>query len=127
MAYPDPPTSEPQFHTSEKGEHTYILPFNGTQYIGLLVIISFWQRPTAGLSCSLLPQLTIDQVGMVTALSQLHHGVDEIGHVVLICALGQEGKVLLQNGTVVLFLDIGQLYFNDRLLFGSKVLFHIIF
>lgn len=64
---------------------------------------------------------------MVTALSQLHHGVDEVGHVVLICPLGQEGKVLLQDGTVVLFLDISQLYFNDRLLFGSKVLFHIIF
>ena len=73
------------------------------------------------------PPLTVDQVGVVTALPQLHHGVDEIGHVVLIGPLGQEGKVLLQDGTVVLFLDIGQLYFDDRLLFGSKVLFHVIF
>lgn len=64
---------------------------------------------------------------MVAALSQLHHGVDEVGHVVLICPFSQEGKVLFQDGSVVLFLDIGQLYFNDRLLFGSKVLFHIIF
>lgn len=42
--------------------------------------------------------LTVDQVGVVTALPQLHHGVDEIGHVVLIGPLGQEGEVLLQDG-----------------------------
>lgn len=71
--------------------------------------------------------LTVDQVGVVAALPQLHHGVDEVGHVVLVGPLGQEGKVLLQDGTVVLFLDIGQLYFDDCLLLGSEVLLHVIF
>lgn len=66
--------------------------------------------------------LTADQVGMVAALPQLHHGVDEVGHVVLVGPLAQEGKVLLQDGSVVLLLDIGQLYFDDCLLLGSEVL-----
>lgn len=86
-----------------------------------------WWLSWAIPSGRLLPGLTVDQVRMVAALSQLHHGVDEIGHVVLIRPLGQEGKVLLQDGAVVFLLDIGQLYFNDRLLFGGKVLFHVIF
>ena len=61
---------------------------------------------------------------MVAALPQLHHGVDEVGHVVLVGPLAQEGKVLLQDGTVVLFLDIGQLYL---FLFGTGLLFHVQF
>lgn len=32
---------------------------------------------------------------MVAALAELHHGVDEVGHVVLVCSFGQEREVLL--------------------------------
>lgn len=39
--------------------------------------------------------LTCDKVGVVAALAELHHGVNEVGHVVLVCSFGQEGEVLL--------------------------------
>lgn len=32
---------------------------------------------------------------MVAALAKLHHGVNEVGHVVLVCSFGQEREVLL--------------------------------
>lgn len=32
---------------------------------------------------------------MVAALAELHHGVNEVWHVVLVCSFGQEGEVLL--------------------------------
>lgn len=54
--------------------------------------------------------LTCDQVGVVAALAELHHGVDEVGHVVLVCSFGQEGEVLLQDGSVVFLLDVRQLH-----------------
>lgn len=53
---------------------------------------------------------TCDQVGMVAALAELHHGVDQVGHVVLAGSFRQEGEVLLQNGSVVLLLNVGQLH-----------------
>lgn len=50
---------------------------------------------------------TCDQIGMVAALAELHHGVDQVGHVVLAGSFRQEGEVLLQNGSVVLLLNVG--------------------
>lgn len=32
--------------------------------------------------------LTIDEVGVVAAFAELHHGINEVGHVVLVSALG---------------------------------------
>ena len=61
---------------------------------------------------------------MVAALPQLHHGVEEVGNVTApspssssgssgstsrCASFGQEGEVLLQDGAVVLLLDVGQL------------------
>lgn len=64
---------------------------------------------------------------MIAALPQLHHGVDEIGHIVLIGTLGQKGEVLLQNGPVVFLLDVGQFHLNNGLLLGCQILLYIIF
>lgn len=60
---------------------------------------------------------------MVAAFPKLHHGVEEVRDVgsstaaassstsSSSCAsLGQEGEVLLQNGSVVFLLDVGQLH-----------------
>lgn len=58
--------------------------------------------------------LTCDEIRMVAALAKLHHSVDEVGHVVLVCSFGQEGEVLLQNGSVVFFLDVGQLHLSSH-------------
>ncbi len=63
---------------------------------------------------------------MIAALAKLHHCVDEVGHVVLVCSLGKEGKVFLQNGTVVLLLNISELHLNDCLLFRGNILLHVI-
>lgn len=77
------------------------------------------------LSC-VYPHVTFDQVGVVAALAQLHHGVDEVGHVMLVGPLGQEGEVLLKDGTVVLLLHVGELHLDDGLLLGRQVLLHVI-
>ena len=69
---------------------------------------------------------TFNEVGVVAALPQLHHCVDQVGKVGLASALGQEGEVLFQDGAVVLFLDVGQLHLDDGLLFGSQLLLHIL-
>lgn len=57
---------------------------------------------------------TIYEVGVVAALPQLHHGVEEVGHTswsTSSCAsFGQEGEVFLQNGPIVFLLDVGQLH-----------------
>lgn len=52
---------------------------------------------------------------MVAALAELHHGVNEVGHVVLAGSFGQEGEVLLQDGPVVLLLNVGQLNLTGRM------------
>ena len=59
---------------------------------------SYKQRGTSSLIC--VPcvgvcALTCDKVGVVAALAELHHGVNEVWHVVLVCSFGQEGEVLL--------------------------------
>lgn len=58
--------------------------------------------------------LTCDKVGVVAALAELHHGVNEVGHVVLVCSFGQEGEVLLQDGSVVFLLNVGQLHLQEH-------------
>lgn len=45
---------------------------------------------------------------MVAALAELHHGVDKVGHIVLVCSFGQEREVLLQDGSVVFLLNVCQ-------------------
>lgn len=68
-------------------------------------------RVTEALKCW---ALTGDQVGVVAALAELHHGVDEVGHVVLVRSFGQEREVFLQDGPVVFFLDVCQLHLNKH-------------
>lgn len=51
---------------------------------------------------------TCDQVRVVAALAELHHGVDEVGHIVLVCSFRQEREVLLQDGPVVFLLNVCQ-------------------
>lgn len=63
---------------------------------------------------------------MIATLAKLHHCVDEVGHVVLVRSLGKEGKVFLQNGTVVLLLNVSELHLDDCLLFRGQILLHII-
>lgn len=58
--------------------------------------------------------LTCDKVRVVAALAKLHHGVNEVGHVVLVCSFGQEREVLLQDGSVVFLLNVGQLNLKRR-------------
>lgn len=70
--------------------------------------------------------LTIDQVWVIAALPQLHHGVDEVGHIMLVGTLGEEGEVLLQDGPVVFLLDVGQLHLNDGLLLGCQILLYVV-
>ena len=66
---------------------------------------------------------TINEVGVVAAFPQLHHGVEEVGDTgssaasstsstaASSCAsFGQEGEILLQNGPIVFLLDVGQLH-----------------
>lgn len=61
---------------------------------------------------------TVDEVGVVAALPQFHHGIEQIWDVgtspssptAASCSpFGQEGKVLLQNGPVVLLLNVCEL------------------
>lgn len=51
---------------------------------------------------------------MVAALPQLHHGVDQVGHVVLVRSFRQEGEVLLQDGPVVFLLDVSELHLQEN-------------
>ena len=59
---------------------------------------------------------TVNEVGVVAAFPQLHHGVEQVGDTgssstSSSCAtFGQEGEVLLQNGPVVFLLDVCQLH-----------------
>ena len=54
---------------------------------------------------------TINEVGVVAALAELHHSVEQVGHVaVAIDAHTEEGEVPLQDGPVVLLLDVRQLH-----------------
>ena len=54
---------------------------------------SYKQKGASSLIC--VCALTCDKVGVVAALAELHHGVNEVWHVVLVCSFGQEGEVLL--------------------------------
>ena len=71
-------------------------------------------------------RLTFDEVGVVAALSQLHHGVDQVGHVCLAGSFRQEREVLLQDGAVVFLLNVGELHLDDGFLFGSQLLLHVL-
>ena len=62
---------------------------------------------------------------MITALPQFHHDVEEGGHG-RGSALRQEREVPLENGSVVLLLDDGQLYLHDRLLLGRQALLNVL-
>lgn len=63
---------------------------------------------------------------MVAALSKLHHGVDQVGHVCLSRSFSQEGEVLLQDGSVVFLLNVGELHLDDGLLLGGQFLLHVL-
>lgn len=63
---------------------------------------------------------------MVAALSQLHHGVDQVGHICLARSFRQKREVLLQDGTVVFLLNVGELHLDDGFLFGSQLLLHVL-
>lgn len=80
--------------------------------------VSSERRTSQHWSCERL--LTVDEVGVVAALPQLHHGVEEVRDAGSSApsssasssrtSLGQEGEVLFQNGSVVFLLDVGQLH-----------------
>ncbi len=62
---------------------------------------------------------TINEVGVVAAFPQLHHGIEEVGDTgpsasssssSSCTSFGQEGEILLQNGPIVFLLDVGQLH-----------------
>lgn len=63
---------------------------------------------------------------MVAALSQLHHGVDQVGHVGLAGSFSQEREVLLEDGAVVFLLNVGELHLDDGFLFRSQLLLHVL-
>lgn len=63
---------------------------------------------------------------MIATLAQLHHGVHEIGHVGAGGATRQELKVLLENGTIVLLLGVGELDLDDGLLLGREILLDVL-
>lgn len=69
---------------------------------------------------------TFDEVGVVAALSKLHHGVNQVGHVCLSRSFSQEGEVLLQDGSVVFLLNVGELHLDDGLLLGGQFLLHVL-
>ena len=68
----------------------------------------------------------IDEVGVVAAFAQFHHGVHEVRHVRGVGALGQEKEVALEDSAVVLLLDVRQLHLHDRLLLRRQVFLHIL-
>lgn len=69
---------------------------------------------------------TFDEVGVVATLSQLHHGVDQIGHVCLASTFSQEREILLEDGTVIFLLNVGELNFDDGFFFRCQLLLHIL-
>lgn len=72
---------------------------------------------------------TVDEVWVVAALAQLHHGVEEVGDTRCSSSsstLRQEGEVLLQDSSVVFLLDVGELHLDDGLLFRCQVLLHVL-
>jgi len=71
-------------------------------------------------------RLTFNEVGVVAALPQLHHGVHQVGHVGRARSFGQEGEVLLQDGAVVFLLNVGELNLDDGFLFGRQLLLHVL-
>lgn len=64
---------------------------------------------------------TINEVGVVAAFPQLHHGVKEVRDAgssttsssSSSTSFGEEGEVLLQNGSIVFLLDVGELHLNN--------------
>ena len=62
---------------------------------------------------------------MITALPQLHHDIQEGGYG-RGSALRQKREVPLEDGSVVLLLDDGQLHLHDRLLLGRQALLNVL-
>ena len=71
--------------------------------------LQYWQLLTEAMWLG----LTIDEVWVVAALAQFHHGVHQARHVGG-APFRQELKVALQNGTVVLFLDVCQFHLSTH-------------
>jgi len=67
----------------------------------------------------------IEQVGVDTALPQLHHCVHQVWHVTA-PRLGEKGKILLKNSTVIFLLNICQLDLDDCLFFRLQRFLHIL-
>lgn len=61
-----------------------------------------------------LSPVTCDQVGVVAALAELHHGVNEVRHVVLVRSFREEGEILLEDGSVVFLLNVCQLHLETQ-------------
>lgn len=65
---------------------------------------------------------TINEVRVVAAFPQLHHGVEEVGDTgsstsssSSCSSFGQEREILFQNGSVVFLLDVCQLHLIKRI------------
>lgn len=63
---------------------------------------------------------TINEVGVVAAFPQLHHGVEKVrdtgsSTTPSRASFGQEGEILFQNGTIVFLLDVGQLHLTKTM------------
>ena len=69
---------------------------------------------------------TVDEVGVVAALAQFHHRIHEVWNVARRRAFTQVGEVALENGAVVLLLDVRQLHLDDRLFLWSNRLLNIL-
>ena len=64
---------------------------------------------------------------MVAALSKFHHRVHEVRSVGIRPALGEEREVTLQNGAVILFLNIRQLHLDNGFLLWCQTLLDVLF
>lgn len=63
---------------------------------------------------------------MITALSQLHHSIHQIGHIRTRRSTRQKLKVLFQNGSIVLLLSVGQLDLDNSLLLRGEILLDVL-
>jgi len=67
----------------------------------------------------------IEQIRVDAALSQLHHCVHQVWHIVR-ARFGKEREVFLENASIVLLLNVGQLHLNNGLLLGLQGLLHVL-
>lgn len=65
---------------------------------------------------------TVYEVGVVAALAELHHGVEQVGDVaVAVCAEAEKTEVPFQNGPIILLLDISQLHLFGNIFIAVKI------